>query len=105
MIWSSYIDWDKLEAPLSIQPLVEVKLEWYNTNSEANLSLYILSASISFSRSNKSNMSTANNDNHNIAIDMSLENTSISTLSSLFSGPQTSTCFKSSNIVELEQLV
>ena len=50
-------------------------------------------------------MSTANNDNHNIAIDMSLENTSISTLSSLFSGPQTSTCFKSSNIVELEQLV
>ena len=41
VVRSSHVNLNELEASSSILPLGEVELEWYDTDSEANLSSHI----------------------------------------------------------------
>lgn len=76
---------DKLESYFFILLLGEVKLKLYNINSKTNLILYIWSAFIIFFGINRSDRDIVDNSNYNITTNTSLENISISTLSSLLS--------------------
>ena len=97
----------KILTPSSFLPLEEVELEWYDTDGDGETSPFSLiwSASIVFSRSNESNKGTVDNGNHNIAMDTSLENTSIRISSSFSSCSQAPILSKSPSIVELKKLV
>ncbi len=105
VVSSSHVNWGKLEALSSIPPLGEVELEWYDTDSEANFSSQIWSASSNFSESHKSDKNIVDDDDHNIATDTTLENASISTSSSLLSHSQTPTLLESQDIADQERVV
>ncbi len=105
MVCSSHVNWDELEALSSILPLEKVELEWYNTDSEANLSSQIWSASSNFSGSNGSDEDIVDDGNHKITTDTLLENASISTSSSLSSRSQTPTLPESQDIADQEPVV
>lgn len=104
MVWFSHVNWDKLEVS-SILLLGEVKLKWYNIDSEANLFSQISSAFINFSKNNESNKSIVDDGNYYIATNTFLENVSISILSSLFFCFQILILPKSLSIAESEQSV
>lgn len=76
-------------------------MEWDNTDSEINLFSHISSASTNFSGSNGSDKVIADNNDHNITMDMPLEKKSISTSSSLSSRSQTPTFLESPDTAEL----
>ena len=105
VVRSSHVNWDELEASSSIIPLGEVELEWYDTDSEANLPSDIWSASTNFSGSNGSDRGIVDDGDHNIATDTPLENASISTSSSLSSRSQTPVLPEPQDIAEPEPVV